>query len=63
MQTSSLQAAYRVNSSGSYTSLGSSFKPANPTLWFSPQGRAGVLVSHTGTTTPITGVFDWFRVS
>ena len=63
MDTGTLQASYRINSSSdAYTPLGPAFVPTNPTQWFSAQARAGVLVSHNGTTTPITGVFDWFRV-
>ena len=63
MDTGTLQASYRINSSSdAYTPLGPPFVPTNPTQWFSAQARAGVLVSHNGTTTPITGVFDWFRV-
>ena len=62
METGTLAAAYRTNSDGAFTSLGSTFNPANIFLWFSPQGRAGILTSHTGATTVITGVYDWFRV-
>jgi hypothetical protein len=62
LETGTLQGGYRINSSGAYTPLGTPYVPANIFQWFSPQARAGVLVSHTGSTTPITGVFDWFRV-
>jgi hypothetical protein len=62
METGTLQAGYRINSSGAFTDLGTPFVPTNVTQWFSPQGRAGILVSHNGSTTPITGVYDWFEV-
>jgi hypothetical protein len=62
METGTLQAAYRINTAGAYTNLGTPFVPANIFQWFSPQGRAGVLVSHTGSTTQITGVYDAFQV-
>ena len=31
--------------------------------FFNPQSRAGILVSHTGSTTPIVGVYDSFSVT
>jgi hypothetical protein len=63
LETGTLQGGYRINSSAEYTPLlDAPFVPTNIFQWFSPQARAGVLVSHTGSTTPITGVFDWFRV-
>jgi hypothetical protein len=62
METGTLTAGYRINSSGDFLPLGTAFTPANIFQWFSPQGRAGVLTSHEGSTTAITGVFDWFRV-
>ncbi|MBV9950734.1 MAG: Ig-like domain-containing protein [Acidimicrobiia bacterium] len=62
LETGTLQGGYRINSSAEYTPLGTPFQPPNIFQWFSPQARAGVLVSHTGATTAITGVFDWFRV-
>jgi hypothetical protein len=62
LETGTLQGGYRINSSADYTPLGTPFVPSNIFQWFSPQARAGVLVSNTGSTTPITGVFDWFRV-
>jgi hypothetical protein len=62
LETGSLQASYRINSDGAYTDLGTPFLPTNVFRWFSPQARAGVLV-HTGSTTPIVGVFDWVRVT
>jgi len=63
LETGTLQAAYRVNSTtGAYTALGTAFQPANIFQWFSPQARAGVLVSNTGTTTTIVGVYDSFQV-
>ena len=63
LDTGTLQAAYRINSStGAYTALGTAFQPANIFQWFSPQARAGVLVSNTGTTTTIVGVYDSFQV-
>ena len=36
--------------------------PTNIFQWFSPQARAGILVSHTGSTTPIVGSYDSFQV-
>jgi hypothetical protein len=63
MENGRLQGAYRLNaSSGPYTALGSAFQPANIFQWFSPQARAGILVSNTGTTATIVGVFDSFQV-
>ena len=63
METGTLQGGYRINSnSAAYTAIGTPFVPANIFQWFSPQGRAGVLVSHTGSSTVITGKYDWFRV-
>jgi hypothetical protein len=63
METGVLTGGYRINSSGAYTPFSQSFRPANIFLWFSPQARAGILTSHEGSTTAITGVYDWFRVS
>jgi hypothetical protein len=62
METGTLQGAYRINTTGAYTPLGTPFQPANIFQWFSPQARAGILVSNTGTTTTITGVYDAFQV-
>jgi hypothetical protein len=63
LETGSLRGVYRINSDTTWTDLGTSFSPTAVMRWFSPQARAGVLVSHTGSTTPITGVFDSFSVT
>jgi hypothetical protein len=63
LETGALQGVYRVNSDGDWTELGTPFAPSAVLRFFSPQAEAGVLVSHTGSTTPIVGVFDSFSVT
>jgi hypothetical protein len=63
LETGSLQGVYRINSDGDWVDLGTPFSPSAVLRFFSPQAEAGVLVSHTGSTTPIVGVFDSFSVS
>jgi len=60
--TSSLHARYRINN-GTWTNLGTNFKPGNVTQYFAPQSFAGILVSNTGTTKTIVGNYDSFSVS
>ena len=65
LETGSLQGVYRINSDADtdWVALGSPFSPSAVLRFFSPQAEAGVLVSHSGATTPIVGVFDSFSVS
>jgi hypothetical protein len=63
LETGALQARYRINSNGAWTDLGTPFSPSAVLRFFSPQAKAGVLVSHTGSTTPIVGVYDSFSVT
>ena len=39
------------------------YYPTQVMRFFNPQSRAGILVSHTGSTTPIVGVYDSFSVT
>ena len=57
-----LRGRYRING-GAWVDLGNSFRPEAVMRFFSPQACAGVLVSHTGSSTPIVGVYDSFAVS
>ena len=63
LETGTLRGVYRIDSDGAWTDLGTPFTPTAVTRFFSPQSLAGVLVSHTGSTTPIVGVYDSFAVS
>jgi hypothetical protein len=63
LDTGFMRGLYRVNSSGPWVALGSTFRPQAIMRFLSPQARGGVLVSHTGSSQPITGVYDSFRVT
>jgi hypothetical protein len=63
LETGNLSGVYRINSDADWTTLGTAFRPTAVMRFFSPQADAGVLVSHTGSTTPITGVYESFGVS
>ena len=63
LETGTLRGVYRIDSDGAWTDLGTPFTPAAVMRFFSPQSLAGVLVSHTGSTTPVVGVYDSFAVS
>jgi hypothetical protein len=60
--TSTLRARYRING-GTWTNLGTNFKPGNVARYFAAQSYAGILVSNTGTTKTIVGTYDSFSVS
>jgi hypothetical protein len=62
LETGGIRARYRINSDGAWTNLGGTFFPTEVMRFFHPQARAGILVSNTQTTTPVTGVYDSFSV-
>jgi hypothetical protein len=63
LETGAIQAKYRINSDTTWLNLGAPYYPPQVMRYFSPQSRAGILVSHTGSTTPIVGVYDSFGVT
>ena len=63
LESGAIQAKYRINSDGAWTNLGPLYYPTQVMRFFNPQSRAGILVSHTGSTTPIVGVYDSFGVT
>jgi hypothetical protein len=63
LESGAIQAKYRINSDGAWTNLGPLYYPTQVMRFFNPQSRAGILVSHTGSTTPIVGVYDSFSVT
>ena len=63
LESGAIQAKYRINSDGAWTNLGAPYYPTQVMRFFNPQSRAGILVSHTGSTTPIVGVYDSFGVT
>jgi hypothetical protein len=63
LETGGLQAMYRINSDTTWQKLGAPWYPTQVMRFFNPQERAGILVSHTQSTSAITGVYDSFSVS
>jgi hypothetical protein len=59
---STLQARYKING-GTWTNLGTAFKPGNVNRYFASQSFAGILVSNTGTTQTIVGTYDSFSIT
>jgi hypothetical protein len=58
-----LTAYYSING-GTPVQLGTTYKaPADVTGWFNRQSKAGILVSNSGTTTPVSATFSKFAVT
>ncbi len=56
-----VQASYRVASdTAAFTNLGT--PTAVPAGWFNTSNAAGIIVSNSGSATPIVASYDWFRV-
>jgi hypothetical protein len=53
---------YSING-GSLVQVGSVKMPANVTGWFSTAAKAGILVSNSGSTTPLTATFSKFSIT
>ena len=54
---------YSING-GTLTQIGPTFKyPADVSSWFSRSAKAGILVSNTGNSTPLTATFTQFAIT